>query len=375
MARSPVVVVCLVLSLQPLLAHGPEPDAQQQQTAALPVGNVNDYRPGNMTIDQIRRIGTIPNLNQGIQIPINGLRTRLIAWPGQGMVNGAIHLITVSPGEASPLYTYPVSEEALECIKGTGEVYYPHLPEGKRWVKIEPGDVAYFPEGVKHGIRNSGKSGDFVLISQITPPQLDLYEKSGLFVKDTGKFDTDRIKALTASSPQGKLTTLGETEFRDTSPSLRAWNRTNEQIRREGALFNIYYGAPFTQIGVPMLIILFPGYGTRNAGLHTGVLPKGSGAHSHTHPISDDCVIYLEGKASVQMEGKDVPVSALDVIAAPILVPHGAGSPAPVRTVLSGYGAPPQQELYEQQGYLKDGVYTRPKFEYLRDVEKKLSGQ
>lgn len=365
---SALVFLCLVAAGQPLVAH--EPAQTAQPAAQLPPGNVDDYRPAAMSIDTIRRIGTIPNLNHGIEIRINKVRTRLIAWPGQGMVNGAIHLITLSPGEATPLYAYPVSEEALECIKGKGEVYYPHL---KKWVSIEPGDVAYFPEGVKHGIRNRNKSGDFVLVSQITPPQLDLYEESKLFSHDTGKFDQTRIDELEASSPAGNLTAITEVKYHDTHPELRAWNRSNEKIRREGALFNIFRGAPFTGIGVPMLIVLFPGYGTRNAGLHTGVLPKGAGAHAHTHPISDDCVIYLQGKASVEMEGKSVPVGALDVIAAPILVPHGAGSPAPERALLSGYGAPPQQELYERQGYLRGDVYIRPKFEMLEDVEKKMA--
>lgn len=366
--RAAVVLLGLVVAGPPLFAHGPAQSAQP--AAPLPQGDVEDYRPAAMSIDTIRRIGTIANLNHGIEIRIHKVRTRLIAWPGQGMVNGAIHLLTLSPGEATPLYTYPVSEEALEVLKGKGEVYYPHL--GK-WVSVEPGDVAYFPEGVKHGIRNRSKSGDFVLVSQITPPQLDLYEESKLFDHDTGKFDEARIRQLEASSPAGSLTAITEAKYHDTHPDLRAWNRSNGKIRSQGALFNIFRGAPFTGIGVPMLIVLFPGYGTRNAGLHTGILPKGSGAHAHTHPISDDCVIYLQGKASVEMEGKDVPVSALDVIAAPILVPHGAGSPAPERALLSGYGAPPQQELYEREGYLKGDVYIRPKFEMLEDVEKRMA--
>ena len=56
-----------------------------------------------------------------------------------------------------------------------------------------------------------------------------------------------------------------------------------------------------------------------------------------------------------------------------VLVPHGAGEPAPERALLSGYGAPPQQELYERQGYLKDGKYEWPKFERLEDVEKQMT--
>jgi gentisate 1,2-dioxygenase len=123
-----------------------------------------------------------------------------------------------------------------------------------------------------------------------------------------------------------------------------------ERIRQTGTI-----PARFEGIGVPMVIILFPGYGTRNAGLHTGILPKGSNAHAHTHPISDDCVIYLQGKGSAEINGEAVSLNPLDAVAAPVLVPHGAGEPAPERALLSGYGAPPQQELYERQGYLKAG--------------------
>ena len=345
----------------------PHPHHQQSSEAPpqYPPGNIDAYRPGAMSIDRIREIGTIPNLNQGIEIKVNNVSTRLVAWPGQGMVQGAIHVLTLAPGDATGTYSYPVSEEALECLHGKGEVFL-----WGKWVTIEPGDVAYFPEAVKHGIRNRSKSGDLVLVSQITPPQLNLYEPSGLFDHTSGKFNQAKMDELEASSKPGKLTAPTDLKFHNTNQSMRAWNLDAPTIRKKGALFNIFYGARFEGIGVPMVIILFPGYGTRNAGLHTGILPKGSGAHAHTHPMSDDCVIYLQGNGTAVFDGKAIPVGPLDAVAAPILVPHGAGNPPPQRTLLSGYGAPPQQELYETQGYLKDGHYEWPKFERLEDVEK-----
>jgi quercetin dioxygenase-like cupin family protein len=369
MIRAASVLAFVILCVQPIVPHHQEQSGQAGQTPArLPKGSIVDYRPGAMSIERIRQVGTIPNLNQGISIRVNSIATRLIAWPGQGMVEGAIHLLTLAPGDDSGLYTYPVSEEAVECLKGKGEVYL-----WGKWVTIEPGDVAYFPEGVQHGIRNKNQSGDFVLVSQITPPQLNLYEDSGLFDSKAGKFSQDMIDELEASSEPGKLTEITDARFRETNPTMRAWNLDAPTIRKKGALFNIFYGAPFDGIGVPMLIILFPGYGTRNAGLHTGILPKGSAAHAHTHPISDDCVIYLQGRGNVEINGQSVSLNPLDVVAAPILVPHGGGEPAPERAVLSGYGAPPQQELYEGQGYLKGGKYEWPKFERLEDVEKRMT--
>jgi quercetin dioxygenase-like cupin family protein len=331
-------------------------------------GNIADFRPGAMSIDRIRAVGTIPNLNQGIEIDIHNVSTRLIAWPGQGMVEGAIHLLTLEPGDKTGTYTYQVSEESLECIQGKGEVFL----HGE-WVTIEPGDVAYFPENVPHAIRNRGKSGDFVLIASITPPQLDLYEPSGLFDDASGTFSEAKIDQLEASSKPGNLTALTDLKYRNTHPKMRAWNLDNATIRKKGALFNIFYGARFEGIGVPMVIVLFPGFGTRNAGLHTGILPKGKGADAHTHPMSDDCIIYLQGKGNATIDGKSVDLSAFDAVAAPVLVPHGAGGPPPERSVMSGYGAPPQQELYERQGYVKDGKFIRPKFERLEDIEKSTS--
>lgn len=362
-----VLFLVVVFCARPALPHHVAGQSSQS-SPPQPAGNIADYRPGAMSIDRIREIGTIPNLNQGIEIEINKVPTRLIAWPGQGMVEGAIHLLTLAPGTESSMYTYQVSEESLECISGKGEVFL-----WGKWVTIEPGDVAYFPENVPHAIRNRNKSGDFVVVAAITPPQLDLYEPSGLFDHESGKFNQDVIDQKTASAKPGNLAAPSQLKFRDTNPSLRAWRLDNETIRRKGALFNIFYGAKFEGIGVPMLIILFPGYGTRNAGLHTGVLPKGSAPDAHTHPMSDDCVIYLQGNGYSSIDGQTIAMSPLDAFAAPVLTLHGGGAPPPERVLLSGYGSPPQQELYERQNYLKDGTFIRPKFVKLEEVEKEAA--
>ncbi len=82
-----------------------------------------------------------------------------------------MHVITVKPGLESPFYNYQISEEALLCVEGKREVYL-----REQWVEIEPGDIAYFPENIRHGIRNSAQNHeDFILISAITPPLVSLY--------------------------------------------------------------------------------------------------------------------------------------------------------------------------------------------------------
>lgn len=375
--RIVVLLAILFICAQSAVSHHVEGTAT---TAATTTEDITQYRPGAMTIDRIRQIGTIPNLNEGPIVTINGLSTRLVAWPGQGMVQGAIHLIMLASYQQSKpdvavddkepaLYRYPVSEEALECLSGTGEVYL-----WGKWVPINPGDVAYFPENVKHGIRNKGKD-KLVLISQITPPQLTLYESSGLFDDTTGKFNQDKIDEL-SKSQKGTLRAadLRDMKYRDDNSTYRAWNNKPDTIRQKGAMFNIFKGARFTSIGVPMVIVLFPGYGTRNAGLHTGIIPQGSSPHDHTHPENDDCVIYLSGQGNAIIDGQSINLDPLNAVAAPILVPHGAGNPAPQRSLVSGYGAPPQQELYQQGGYInKDGSYQTPKMELLSDIEKDMS--
>src|SRR5258708_1121371 len=115
------------------------------------------------THDQIRSRGAIGNLNDGVEITTHGVRTRLIAWPGNGLQDERVKGMEVGAGEESGLYDYEMADEAMVCFKGQGEVYI----RGE-WIQIEPGDIAYFPERVSRSIRNpKGNSRDLVLVNQI----------------------------------------------------------------------------------------------------------------------------------------------------------------------------------------------------------------
>lgn len=46
------------------------------------------------------------------------------------------------------------------------------------WVTLRPGDMAYFPAGVAHAIRNASQHRAY-LVNQICPPQFDLYIDAG----------------------------------------------------------------------------------------------------------------------------------------------------------------------------------------------------
>ena len=107
------------------------------------------YKAMNRTAEQIRRHGAIGNFAEGVEIPIHGVRTRLIAWPGNGFQTESIHVLTLAPGDESPLYRYQMSEEGLLCLKGTGEVFL-----RGQWVNIEAGDIVYLPDNALRGVRN-----------------------------------------------------------------------------------------------------------------------------------------------------------------------------------------------------------------------------
>ena len=47
---------------------------------------------------------------------------------------------------------------------------------------------------------------------------------------------------------------------------------TTEEIRQEGALFNMFRGTTFGELGTSMALVLWPGYGPRSVGMHSGLL-------------------------------------------------------------------------------------------------------
>jgi uncharacterized cupin superfamily protein len=120
------------------------------------------FRDWTRTREQIRQEGAVGSLCRGIEIETHGMRTRVIAWPGNGLQTQSLHVLTLSPGEASSSYAFPSSEELILCLKGAGEI----TMRGQV-VKFIPGDLAYFPETVPHQIWNRGDK-DLILVSQVS---------------------------------------------------------------------------------------------------------------------------------------------------------------------------------------------------------------
>src|SRR5919202_6325208 len=94
-----------------------------------------------------------------------------------------------------------MAEEAMLCLKGEGEVFL-----RGRWVGIEPGDIAYSPEGVEHASRNpAGNQKDFVVVSPLSPPPFNLYEPFGLYDRAQGVM---RFEAIEETKKAARIANL-----------------------------------------------------------------------------------------------------------------------------------------------------------------------
>jgi len=315
--------------------------------------------------DEIRRRGAIFNLNQGIDTLVFGIQTRLVVWPGVGCTESSVHVLTVKPGEESELYSLGMSDEAFVCLSGRGEVFL-----RDQWAGVEAGDLAYFPAGVRHAVRNSkANARDFIIATCISPPNLDLYTRTGFVSSDRPQFNFDAIdialkNALSRGSKLGRLPP-NDTHLNESHPDLRAWNLEAADVRRYGALFNIYRGAK-SPVVIPLRLILWPGHGGSGlVGYNCVVHQPRQLFDIHVHPVSPERILCLKGKGLFYLEDAWIEAEEHDVLVAPAGVQHGtAGSEQTDGTfVCAGFATPPQLDLILASGFYRDGEFTRPPFE------------
>jgi quercetin dioxygenase-like cupin family protein len=313
-------------------------------------------RARSRTTAEIRQRGAIFNVNEGIEVEDGeGCVTRLVGWPANGTRMVSFHVLTHRPGGSYALHAHPISEESLICLSGRGEVNL-----GRGWIPVEAGNFVYVPAGVEHATRAArDASQDFVVLAYHCPPALEYYQSIGFF-RD-GAFSQEAIDEALLRVRTGDLP---DQDFpmrpNDLGGEERAEVKGRERVQREGGIFNLFRGARFTENGGLMRFVMWPGSGTRLVGQHVAFHEPGVAFLPHVHPISEDAILVAQGEGRGYLESRWVPVRPGDIIYAPAGVRHGTGAHAgaPRLFVCTGCASPPQFDLYERAGYLKEGRFT-----------------
>ncbi len=318
-------------------------------------------RVWNRTLDEVRRRGAIFNINYGIDIDRgNGCITRLVGWPGSGTRMVSFHLLIHKPGGALAGQSHPISETSMTCIRGAGEVNF----NKRGWERVEAGNLLFAPMGCTYETRCApGSKEDFIVLQYICPSPMEFYQALGL--ASGGDLDYFAIDKATLgikmdSIPRGctmRPNKLGGIYHGETIGAKAA--------AEGGAVFNIFRGAPFNKYGGPMRFLIWPGVGAKMCGVHNAYHDPGVAFKPHLHPISEDAVLFWNGIGDGYLESRWIECYEGDILYAPALVKHGTGCMAhrPRGMSSSGCATPPQFDLYEYAGYLKDGKFTEFTFE------------
>ena len=329
----------------------------------------DNLRARYRTAQQIRAEGAIGNLFDGPTITAHGLDTRLLGWPGNGYQTESVHVTNLQPGQQSDQYTYDLAEEAILCRHGVVEVWL-----RDQWVTLNPGDIAYFPAGIAHQIRNPASSTEAaILVNQICPPQFDLYSDKGFYNNQLGVMNFDSVQKAIANAVPVTPPKLHEMTFNEDQPAVRAKNLSPDEVRLKGALFNVLGGAPFTGLGLPMRLVLWPGAGTRLTGFNYAYTGIGVSDVIHKHPVSDEFLVMWSGAGQLYGGGFGwVDAEENDVMMAPCGVAHGHRSiEGRGPSMMGGFASPPQLDLMIPSPFYANGKFQHPAASELTNDEMK----
>jgi quercetin dioxygenase-like cupin family protein len=136
----------------------------------------SEQQTNEQTADHVRRYGGVFALGKGPEYKqLGGLDVNLVVTPNMGSRGIGVTAGFHAPGQSFAPHRHPLSEEILIVFKGKGQ-FYLH----DRWIDVSEGDVVYAPEGVLHGTRNPETNTEtFITIGCASPPQLDMYQRSG----------------------------------------------------------------------------------------------------------------------------------------------------------------------------------------------------
>jgi len=129
---------------------------------------------GQMPPRQSGQKPQILNVDEGAEFYNYGCLMKFIVWPNMGSRMISCHCAYQSKGDTFNIHRHPQSEDTVVVLAGRGQVFL-----DDRWYDLEPGDVFYAPEDVKHGTRNLEYDGVFQCAGCAAPPQMELYELAG----------------------------------------------------------------------------------------------------------------------------------------------------------------------------------------------------
>jgi gentisate 1,2-dioxygenase len=131
-------------------------------------------------------------------------------------------------------------------------------------------------------------------------------------------------------------------------------NRTKEDVRKRGGIFNIHEGFNWTKsTDLDVHLVLTPRVGSHNIGITSGVHTPGMEFEPHIHPLSEELVFCHDGEGEFFLYDRWFPVKKGDVLYAPPGVRHGTRKPADQEGIFVtiGVASPPQLDLYNRIGY------------------------
>lgn len=138
----------------------------------------------------------------------------------------------------------------------------------------------------------------------------------------------------------------------------RAHNRTFDEIRTRGAIFNINEGIE-VENGQECVtrLVGWPGNGPRMVSFHVLTHKAGGGFQLHSHPISEESLICIRGRGEINLGKGWVEVAAGNAIYVPAGCTHATRNiqGATEDFIILSYNCPPPMEFYQTIGFMKQG--------------------
>jgi quercetin dioxygenase-like cupin family protein len=142
----------------------------------------------------------------------------------------------------------------------------------------------------------------------------------------------------------------------------RAYNRTKEEIRTHGAIFNINKGLDIHDgRNCITRLIGWPGIGTRMVSFHLLIHKQGGSYQSQARPISEVSMTCIRGKGEVNIGRAGwEKIAAGNVLFVPVGVPYSTRCDPDSNEdfIALAYICPSPLEYYQEVGLMEDGDFN-----------------